>query len=392
MNMTSYEALYGKKPNIDNLRVWECHCFAIIPPELHDKCGPRRVECIFVGYHEHRIGWRVCDMNGKYHFSQDVIFNESLAGHLGKKHPPSLNPTHNRICTITGVDYSDSLDLLQDHHAARLQARELATDDDVAVSGSGGGQIRLGKAKGGVRLNGMSGDVELVEVPLRCSSQVPVPWKVFSSLSVACDMILPEPVLANFISLLISSEAAFRPTDSVSLLSLEETILTKHLWLTTFLSSVPLSAQWNLKKEPSSYAEACARLDAAAWWAAMDREISGLKDMDAFLKCNLPPGKKPLTLKWVFAIKTDLDGQIIHGKEKAHVIAQGYCQQPEDFGATAAPVAKLSSVCIVLAWAALQDPEIYQFNCKTAFLHAKLCHDVYCHLSLAGRCLALVVF
>ena len=94
----------------------------------------------------------------------------------------------------------------------------------------------------------------------------------------------------------------------------------------------------------------------------------------------------------VFAIKTDADGQIIHGKEKACVVAQGYCQQPEDFGATAAPVAKLSSVHIILAWAALQDLKIYQFDCKTAFLHAKLCHDVYCHLSLAGRCLALVVF
>ena len=121
-----------------------------------------------------------------------------------------------------------------------------------------------------------------------------------------------------------------------------------------------------------------------------------LKDMDTFLECNLPLGKKPLTLKWVFAIKTDADGQIIHGKEKACVVAQGYHQQPEDFGATAAPVAKLSSVRIVLAWAALQDLEIYQFDCKTAFLHAKLCHDVYCHpvpglpMSRPGRVLKIV--
>jgi len=111
-NTTPYEALYGKKPNIDNLRVWGCHCFAIIPLELCDKGGPRRVECIFVGYHEHRIGWRVHDMNGKYHFSRDVIFNESLAGRLGKKHPPSSNPICNRIRTITSIDYSDSLDLV----------------------------------------------------------------------------------------------------------------------------------------------------------------------------------------------------------------------------------------------------------------------------------------
>ena len=28
---------------------------------------------------------------------------------------------------------------------------------------------------------------------------------------------------------------------------------------------------------------------------------------------------------------------------------------------------------------ALRDLEIYQFDCKTAFLHAKLHHNVYCH-------------
>jgi len=45
----------------------------------------------------------------------------------------------------------------------------------------------------------------------------------------------------------------------------------------------------------------------------------------------------------------------------------------------AAPVAKLTSIQLILAWAALKDLEILQFDCKTAFLHAKLRHDVYSH-------------
>ena len=88
-NMTPYELLYRKKSNIDNLRVWGCQCFAIIPPEFCDKGGPRHVECIFVSYHEHHLGWHIHNISGKYHFSCDVIFNESLAGHLGRRHPPS---------------------------------------------------------------------------------------------------------------------------------------------------------------------------------------------------------------------------------------------------------------------------------------------------------------
>jgi len=153
---------------------------------------------------------------------------------------------------------------------------------------------------------------------------------------------------------------------------------------------------WDLKKPPNSYAEACARPDAAAWRAAMDREISSLRDMGAFLECDLPPGKKPLTLKWVYDYKTDSDGRIIAGKEKARVVARGFRQRPEDFGETAAPVAKLASIRLILAWAALKDLEIFQFDCKTAFLHAKLRRDVYSHsfpgwpILKSGRVLKIV--
>jgi len=132
---------------------------------------------------------------------------------------------------------------------------------------------------------------------------------------------------------------------------------------------------WDLKKPPTSYAEACACPDVAAWHAAMDREIASLHNMGAFLECDLPSGKKPLMLKWVYNHKTDSDGWIIAGKEKAQVVARGFWQRPEDFGEMAAPVAKLASIRLILTWAALKDLEIFQFDCKTAFLHAKLRHD-----------------
>jgi len=93
---------------------------------------------------------------------------------------------------------------------------------------------------------------------------------------------------------------------------------------------------------------------------------------------HLPSGCKPLDLKSVYAQKTDTDGNNITGKEKARLVAMGFRQRPEDFGETATLVAKMTSVRILLAWAAVQDWHIFQFDCKTAFLHAWLCHDVYC--------------
>jgi hypothetical protein len=66
----------------NNLRIWGCQCFLVIPPDLRVKGGPHQYEAMFVGYEENCIGWRVCDLKGKYHFSGNITFNKSAPGHL----------------------------------------------------------------------------------------------------------------------------------------------------------------------------------------------------------------------------------------------------------------------------------------------------------------------
>src|ERR1700678_270640 len=137
------------------------------------------------------------------------------------------------------------------------------------------------------------------------------------------------------------------------------------------------SLPFDLTKLPFSYSEAIARPDAPVWRAAMDREHQSLQDMGAFEEVDLPPGERTIGLKWVYDRKTDVDGKNIPGKEKARLVAQGFNQRPGQYDETYAPVAKMSSVRILLAWAAACDLEIFQFDCKTAFLHAKIRHPLY---------------
>ena len=99
--------------------------------------------------------------------------------------------------------------------------------------------------------------------------------------------------------------------------------------------------------------------------------------MGAFEEVDLPAGEKTIGLKWVYDYKTDAEGKNIAGKEKARLVAQGFNQRPGQFDETYAPVAKITSVRILLAWAAVRNLEIYQFDCKTAFLHAKIRHPLY---------------
>ena len=161
------------------------------------------------------------------------------------------------------MDYSGSLDLVNDHCITRQWTH------GVGNGGADKGGVGLERGKGSVGFDRgkerVDGDDGLVELRPHRSSRIPVPKKAFSSLSIADGTTLPEPVLADFISLLVSSDAIFSPVDCESLLSLEESILEEHLMPTAFLSSVSSPTKWNLKKEPQSYAEACTCPDAAAW-------------------------------------------------------------------------------------------------------------------------------
>jgi hypothetical protein len=113
-NTTPYEMLEKCKPDLSHLRVWGCQCFVLIPEELRSKGGPRMFEAIFVGYEENRIGWHVRSVTGKYSFSRDVIFNESIRGRLSSSSPTiplSLSPTH----PTTSLDSSPSLQSVSPH-------------------------------------------------------------------------------------------------------------------------------------------------------------------------------------------------------------------------------------------------------------------------------------
>ena len=159
--------------------------------------------------------------------------------------------------------------------------------------------------------------------------------------------------------------------ENVSLSKLEPDILASfamHASASTFTHS----SSFDLSKAPSSFPEAHAHSDASVWHTDMDWEKSSLDEMGAFEEADLPPGEHPIGLKWVYAFKTDMDGHNILGKEKAWVVVQGFNQCHGQYDETYTPVAKMASVCILLAWAAVQDLEIFQFNCKTTFLHAKI--------------------
>ena len=74
--------------------------------------------------------------------------------------------------------------------------------------------------------------------------------------------------------------------------------------------------------------------------------------------------------------KQDEDGQVICNK--ACLVAQGYTQvEGMDYGETYAPVARLESIRILLAYANHHNITLYQMDIKSAFLNGEIEEEVY---------------
>jgi hypothetical protein len=73
LGFTSFQSLFGYKPNSDKLHVFGCKCSVYVQKKHRHKLDPRGEEGVFVGYADSQPGWRVWK-NGKVIVSRDVTF------------------------------------------------------------------------------------------------------------------------------------------------------------------------------------------------------------------------------------------------------------------------------------------------------------------------------
>ena len=75
--------------------------------------------------------------------------------------------------------------------------------------------------------------------------------------------------------------------------------------------------------------------------------------------------------KWIFKNKQDAHGIIIHNK--ARLVAQGYSQiEGIDHGETFAPVARLESIRMLIAYASHHNFKLQKMDVKSAFLNSPI--------------------
>nr|KYP62857.1 Retrovirus-related Pol polyprotein from transposon TNT 1-94 [Cajanus cajan] len=108
----------------------------------------------------------------------------------------------------------------------------------------------------------------------------------------------------------------------------------------------------------------------------MNAEIQALESNHTWVLTELPLNKSSIGCRWVYKIKHRADGSI--ERYKARLVAKGYTQiEVQDYLDTFSPVAKLTTVRLLLALAATQQWHLRQLEVNNAFLHGDLHEETY---------------
>ncbi|CAI7794228.1 unnamed protein product [Closterium sp. NIES-53] len=128
--------------------------------------------------------------------------------------------------------------------------------------------------------------------------------------------------------------------------------------------------------EPTTLKEALESSDAEKWKKAMESELKSVEENGKWELVELPEGRKAITSKWLFKIKSDADGKI--ESYKSRLVAKGYQQKEKlDYKELFAPVVKPTTLRTLLAGAANKGWVVKQMDVTTAFLNDFLHKEIF---------------
>jgi hypothetical protein len=124
--------------------------------------------------------------------------------------------------------------------------------------------------------------------------------------------------------------------------------------------------------EPKNFDEASQHDD---WIRAMNEELDQIEKNNTWELVPRPEDKNVIGSKWVFKNKMNEKGQVVINKSK--LVCKGYEQvEGRDFDETFAPVERLETIKMFLAYSCHKNFKVYQMDVKSAFLNGDLEEEV----------------
>ncbi|GKA15002.1 zinc finger, CCHC-type containing protein [Tanacetum coccineum] len=318
---TPYEALYNRKPNLENLRIFGCTAYAKVTIPHLKKLDDRSIPMIYLGVEEGSKACRLYDpIAKKKHVSRDVKFMEIKPWDWDRdEEDTSTQDTFWTSFVVEGVDNENATPVnieINDNIDNPYQEQDPINDPNSPITPSPYNYNPHSEEEATTSSTKNSGNI-FDHVPVRG----------FKDLA-----------------------EIYQNTQEVE---------TQTLLFT--------------EEEPRNYKEASTD---QKWIEAMEIELDSINKNNTWTLTTLPPNQKAIGLKWVYKTKRDAKGKII--KYKARLVAKGYVQeQGIDFDEVFAPVARIETVRLILALAAYHGWQVHHLDVKSAFLHGELKEEVY---------------
>ncbi|CAM8944369.1 unnamed protein product [Rhodiola kirilowii] len=283
---TPYEALRGKKPNIEHLRVFECLGYAKTEEVGRKKLDDRSRILVHLGTEPGSKAYRLFDPTTKrICVSRDVVFDESKSWFWNNK--------EEGIVVDSGTFVVGTLQDTGNKEKVRTETLEAETEENINEEDDGTNYEETGAS-----YEEEENDEAEEE--------------------------------GNDGSDLIQLRRSTRPT-------------TKPVWTSDYVLIAETEYERLLTVINEEHWDFSEAKEHRIWVEACEDELASIEKNKTWNLVDLPLGVKPIGLKWVFKIKHNSDGNI--NKYKARLMAKGYVQKHGiDYDEIFAPVARIETV------------------------------------------------
>jgi hypothetical protein len=329
LKKTSYELLTGNKPNVSYFRVFGSKCYILVKKGRHSKFAPKAVEGFLLGYDSNTKVYRVFNKSsGLVEVSSDVVFDETNGSpreqvNLDDIDEDDVHTAAMRTMAIGDVRLREPQE--QDQPSSSTMVHP-PTQDGVQVT------QEEGQDQGGAQEEQVMEEEAPRAPPNHVRATIQRHHPVDQILGDISKGVTTRSRLANFC---------------------------EHY---SFVSSI----------EPFRVEEALQDPD---WVLAMQEEFNNFKRNEVWSPVPRPK-QNVVGTKWVFRNKQD--EHRVATRNKARFVVKGYAQVAGlDFEEIFAPVARLESTRILLAYAAHHSFRLFQMDVKSAFLNGPIKEEVY---------------
>jgi hypothetical protein len=364
---TPFELWSGKKPSLKNLRVFGCDAFVHIPGDNRHKLSKRSLKCTFLGYSSQSTGYILMNEDGRYITSKDVTFNEKSVLDISTNAQETAEDLliEDADALYDLPDKSDQVPEKIQTKIPRNLNRNFTIEIPVIENFVSRKKVRFNDESESTTDTYASNMPEHTEEPtILEEAQNADPTHADGGISEIQEDCLPNN--EENINQDSSDDAALTALSSYN----DDVNAETALRYAFSIGSVPDNS------DPQSYQQAMNSDNSKDWKTAMLSELKSIEDNETWDLVSIPAGRKAIGTKWVFKTKLNADGTV--ARYKARLVVQGFSQRKGfDYDETFAPVARYTSVRMMLTIAGTNDWIIQHWDVTTAFLHGGIDETVY---------------